>query len=86
MILSLNDQAMLFLFVVFSGALIGAVYDCLRICRKMIPHKLFLIQIEDALYWLATAFFVFFMLLGQNHGEIRFFVIVGVFWVCCYTF
>ena len=79
MILSLNDQAMLFLFVVFSGALIGAVYDCLRICRKMIPHKLFLIQIEDALYWLATAFFVFFMLLGQNHGEIRFFVIVGVF-------
>ncbi len=79
MILSLNEQARLFLFVILAGTLIGATYDALRIFRKMIPHSMLLIQLEDALYWLGTAFFLFFMLLQQNYGEIRFFVIIGVF-------
>ena len=79
MILSLNEQARLFLFVILAGASIGAVYDTLRIFRKMIPHSMILIQLEDAFYWLGTAFFLFFMLLQQNYGEIRFFIILGVF-------
>ena len=79
MILSLNEQAKLFLFVILAGALIAASYDALRIFRKMIPHSMILIQLEDAFYWVGTAFFLFFMLLQQNHGEIRFFVIIGAF-------
>ncbi len=79
MILSLNEQARLFLCITLAGALIAAVYDGLRIFRKMIPHNMLLIQLEDALYWLGMAFLLFFMLLQQNHGEIRFFVIIGAF-------
>lgn len=79
MILSLNDQARLFLCVTIAGALIGAAYDVLRIFRKMIPHNMILIQLEDALYWIGTAFLLFIMLLQQNYGEIRFFVIIGTF-------
>lgn len=87
MILSLNEQARLFLFVILAGASIGAVYDTLRIFRKMIPHSMILIQLEDAFYWLGTAFFLFFMLLQQNYGEIRFFIILGVFLgMMCYFF
>ena len=79
MILSLNAQAMLFLSVTLAGAFIGSIYDILRIFRKMIPHTMLFIQLEDAFYWIGTAFFLFFMLLQQNHGEIRFFVIMGAF-------
>lgn len=79
MILSLNEQARLFLCVTIAGALIGCVYDALRIFRKMIPHNMILIQLEDAFYWIGTAFLLFMMLLQQNHGEIRFFIIIGAF-------
>ncbi len=34
MILSLNEQARLFLFVILAGTLIGATYDALRIFAK----------------------------------------------------
>ena len=72
MILSLNEQARLFLCITLAGALIAAVYDGLRIFRKMIPHNMLLIQLEDALYWLSMAFLLFLCFYSKIIGEIRF--------------
>ncbi len=79
MILSLNEQAMLFLLTVAVGAVIGFFYDVLRIFRKMIPHKSFFIQAEDGLYWVCVVFLMFFIMLKKNDGEIRFFSVCGAF-------
>lgn len=79
MILSLNEQATLFLLTVAIGAIIGFLYDVLRIFRKMIPHKSFFIQVEDGVYWICVVFFMFFIMMIKNDGEIRFFSVCGAF-------
>ncbi len=79
MILSLNEQASLFLFSVSLGFIIGFIYDIFRIIRFIFNHKKIWVQIEDALYWLISVFFVFLFLLKKNYGEVRFYMIVGVF-------
>lgn len=79
MILSLSAQANLFLATVVAGAVIGLIYDILRIFRRIIPHKGIFVQAEDALYWLCVIFFMFYVLLIKNSGEIRFFTVYGAF-------
>lgn len=79
MILSLNHQAWLFITTIGAGAAIGFLYDIIRIFRKVIKHNNLLIQLEDAVYWVFVVFFMFFLMLHENYGEIRFFSIYGAF-------
>lgn len=79
MILSLQGQAQLFLLCVLMGGVLGMVYDCLRVFRHIIPHKRLWVQLEDGLFWICAVFFAFAVMLGANAGEIRFFMIFGMF-------
>lgn len=79
MILNLEEQANFFLLMVALGGGLGLVYDCLRIFRKVIVHNGFLLQVEDGIFWLCAAFFSFWVVLQRNSGEMRFFVILGLF-------
>jgi len=77
MILSMSGQAWLFLSTVAAGFVIGFVYDIFRIARKSASHKTWLVQIEDILYWSIASVLMFYFMLHQNNGEIRFFAIAG---------
>ena len=79
MILSLQGQAQLFLLTVLLGGGIGLAYDCLRVFRRILPHKRLWIQLEDGVFWLCAVFFAFAVMLGANAGEIRFFAVLGMF-------
>lgn len=60
------------------GALLLFVYDLLRIVRKIVPHKMWLVGAEDLLFWIGSALALFAMLYRENSGYIRGFVIGGV--------
>ena len=77
MILSMSDQAWLFLTTVAAGFVMGFVYDIFRIIRRTIPHRQWIVQIEDIIYWTSCSLLMFIFLLHENYGEIRFFSIVG---------
>jgi len=77
MILSMSGQAWLFLGTVAAGFVIGFVYDIFRIARKTARHKPWLVQLEDVLYWTIASVLMFYFMLRQNHGEVRFFAIAG---------
>ena len=79
MILSLHAQAQLFLLTILLGGGMGLVYDGLRVFRHALPHKVFWIQMEDGLFWVAAVFLVFGVMLQASSGEIRFFSIFGLF-------
>ena len=79
MILSINNQLFLFLLSVFFGFVIGFFYDFLVIFRKIIKHFKFMVQIEDLIYWTISDLLLFFIMLKENHGEIRGFLILGSF-------
>ena len=44
------------------GILITFVYDGFIIMRRLIRHNLFLISVEDLIFWIACAIGVFYML------------------------
>lgn len=79
MILSMSFQALLFLLMVVLGMLLGFVYDIIRILRRIINHFWLLVQLEDIIYWIVAAGIVFLIMLDKTYGEIRFFVLLGVF-------
>lgn len=61
-----------------TGALLLFIYDVLRIVRKIVPHKMWLVGAEDLLFWVGSALALFAMLYRENSGYIRGFVIGGV--------
>lgn len=79
MILSLHEQARLFLLCIALGGGLGLLYDCLRVFRHALRHKRFWVQAEDALFWVLAVFLVFSVLLRASSGEIRFFSLFGLF-------
>lgn len=79
MILSLNNQAWLFITTILAGVVIGFLYDIIRISRKVIKHNHLFITVEDGVYWICVVFLIFFLMMHKNYGEIRFFSIFGSF-------
>lgn len=60
------------------GALLLLAYDVLRIVRRIVPHKIWLVGMEDIIFWIGSGIALFAMLYQENSGYIRGFVIGGV--------
>ena len=60
------------------GVLLLFVYDVLRIVRRIVPHKMWLVGVQDLVFWICSAVALFAMLYRENSGYIRGFVIGGV--------
>lgn len=59
------------------GIFITAVYDGLRIFRRVIPHNGFWISVEDLGFWIYCAAEVFLMMYHESDGTLRWFAILG---------
>ena len=79
MILSVSEQAYLFLLACAAGFVIGFVYDIFRLVRVAVPHTYTLIQLEDAAYWLFVGGGMFLFLQHTMSGEMRVYSIFGAF-------
>lgn len=67
-----------FLFHSFlMGILITVLYDILRILREIIPHNILAISLEDFLFWAACSLLIFFVLIQENNGILRWFSVAG---------
>jgi len=77
LIVSISEQAQIFLVSIQAGMVIGVFYDMFRIIRKIIPHPDWLIHLEDLIYWIIVSSFMFFVLFSKNYGEIRGFALLG---------
>ncbi len=60
------------------GALLLFVYDILRIVRRLVAHKTWVVGMEDLIFWIGSGLALFAMLYQENSGYIRGFVIGGV--------
>ena len=48
------------------GIWILAFYDMIRIFRRLVPHGLLWVAVEDLFYWIGTAFLIFHLLYKEN--------------------
>lgn len=73
------SQEAFFLGISFAlGAGLFFLYDILRILRRIVPHGVIMIGIEDFMYWLICTGAVFVLLYQGNDGMVRGFAIGGV--------
>lgn len=66
-----------FLHSFLLGILITFAYDGFLILRRCFRHNIFLISLEDILFWIACALGVFYMLYRENNGILRWFAVLG---------
>lgn len=74
---SIYREAALFLMFLGTGCFLVVVYDVLRILRRLIPHGKWILAVEDILYWMGTAVFLFILLCRENEGLLRGFCLGG---------
>lgn len=61
-----------------EGVFLMFLYDFIRAFRMKVKHGRVWILIEDWLFWLLAAFFVFPMIFTLNHGLIRSFFVIAL--------
>lgn len=54
-----------------------AAYDGIRVVRRIFPHGIFMISLEDLVYWLVISLCFFLHLTQVNNGKIRGYVLLG---------
>lgn len=74
-----------FLFHSFlMGILITVLYDLLRILRRILPHNILAISLEDFLYWIVCSLLVFAMLIREITGYSDGLQWLAPWQACCY--
>ncbi|MGN0325153.1 MAG: spore cortex biosynthesis protein YabQ [Lachnospiraceae bacterium] len=69
------------------GAVLMAVYDVLRIFRRVVRHNLVAVSLEDLIFWMACMVVTFELLRVMNHGIFRYSVVLmAAFGMLAYYF
>lgn len=71
------NENLFFLHAICMGVFITFVYDILRICRRVIPHKGIVVSVEDLCFWIYCAAEVFMLLNRMSNGMLRWFAVFG---------
>ena len=66
MILSIGEQAELFLSVFLAGCAAGVLYDIIEAVRECFPHSRAAVCAGDIIYWAAVVILFFLFLLERN--------------------
>lgn len=74
---SIIDEVTFFFHSFLMGIAITFVYDGFIILRRLIRHNMFLVSLEDMVFWIACAIGVFYMLYEENNGILRWFAVLG---------
>lgn len=53
-------------------------YDWLRIIRRIIPHSTGVCAVQDTLFWICEALFVYKLLFQYDHGSVRNYTMAGL--------
>lgn len=71
------EQVYIFLYAILAGGAAAFFYDILRIKRRAIRTGVFIISLEDIVYWFIAAVFLFITVYMSNSGEMRGFIFIG---------
>lgn len=76
--MGIQREMLVFLLAVLSGGIVRIVYRCLSCFREIVHHTRWMIELEDLLFWIGTAVFLFVQIYHISNGEIRWYIILGL--------
>lgn len=76
--LGVGREVIVFAVAVFSGAIVRLTYRCLSCFREIIKHSLLVMGIEDLIFWVGAALYIFVQIYQTSSGSIRWYFVLGV--------
>jgi len=73
----MSEENVFLLHAFASGIFITFLYDILRIWRRVQPHKGLLVSLEDLVFWIFCAFYIFQLMHQESNGSLRWFAVMG---------
>lgn len=76
--LEIKEEVIIFLLAAVSGGIVRLFYRFLHCLRQVVHHNLLAIEIEDFLFWIVSALYLFVQIYYTTSGCIRWYFILGV--------
>ena len=76
--LGIEEEILCFLTAILSGGIVRIWYQCLICFRYIFKHKLIAIEIEDLLFWIGTAIYLFVQIYHTSNGSVRGYFVLGI--------
>ncbi len=73
----MSEENVFLLYAFASGIFITFVYDILRIWRRVVPHGVVLVSLEDLAFWAFCAIHIFGLMHRESNGSLRWFAVMG---------
>lgn len=74
----IGEELAIFIQAVITGIIVCGSYYLLVILRRLIPHHIAVISIEDIIYWIWTAVYIFIQMYTTSYGSVRWYFILGI--------
>ena len=76
--MGIGKELFIFLLAVLAGAIVRLAYRCISCLREVVHHAYWVIELEDLIYWIGTAIFLFVQIYYTSSGSVRWYFILGV--------
>lgn len=73
----MEQENLFLLHALRMGIFISFLYDILRVYRRLFPHGLFWVSVEDLVFWIYCSAEVFFLMHREGDGNLRWFAVLG---------
>lgn len=74
----IEEEMMIFLAAVFSGAIVRLTYRCISCFRQIVKHRRYAVEAEDLVFWTGAAIYLFVQIYHTSDGSIRWYFVLGV--------
>ena len=68
--MGIGKELFIFLLAVLAGAIVRLAYRCISCLREVVHHAHWVIELEDLIYWIGTAIFLFVQIYYTSGGII----------------
>ena len=76
--IGIANELSIFVSACLSGNLLCLIYYVLRVVRRLVKHSLVWVSVEDFLFWIGAAIYLFIEMFRTCAGSIRWYFVLGV--------
>lgn len=74
----IGEELIIFLVSVVTGIMLRLIYQSISCFRQLISHSRLAMGVEDMVFWLGAALYVFVQIYHTSDGSIRWYFILGL--------
>lgn len=75
---AIRQEVMVFILALLAGGMVRLAYRIIECVRHMIRHTRLAVELEDMVYWLGVAVYLFVQIYHTSDGSIRWNFALGV--------